>query len=345
MSLIQSKNLWKSIKVMRYFITGHTGFKGAWYALQLHLQGHEVFGFALDPLKNGIFESARVKDLLTGDIRGDVRDSNLLKNSIRDVNPDIVVHMAAQPLVSLSYQNPTETFEVNVGGTLNLLNACLQAPAIKSIAVVTTDKVYMNIGEKRAFVEEDPLGLGDPYSTSKAMADLLVQSWMKDVTVAPVVILRAGNVLGGGDVSPNRLIPDLVRSIRESTPALLRNPNAVRPWQHVLDCLFGYQKAIDWSVSKRENLILNFGPDFNEYRTVGEVAKKYFSIANKGSLEITRDVFPKEAEYLTLDSSKARTLLNWSDKLDLDQTLKATESWYRNQDQGLDMQTVSINQS
>ncbi len=329
---------------MKYFLTGHTGFKGSWYALQLSLQGHEVFGYALDPLDDGMFVAGNISQLLSEDIRADIRDAKFLNSQLKRIQPDVVVHMAAQPLVSDSYQRPIETFETNVGGTLNLLNACLSVTSLKVIAIITTDKVYQNSREKRAFVEFDALGVGDPYSTSKAMADLLTQSWMNNITKIPIGIFRAGNVIGGGDVSANRLIPDLVISERRNHAILLRNPGAVRPWQHVLDCLAGYQDAIDWLIKNQQNLIVNFGPDFKDYKSVEDVAKKYIEISGKGSIVFSESNSLSEAEFLTLDSSKARKLLSWEDKLDFTESLQLTHNWYKSQEEGLNMLEISKEQ-
>jgi CDP-glucose 4,6-dehydratase len=329
---------------MRYFLTGHTGFKGSWYALQLTLLGHEVFGFALDPVKNGIFEAGDISRLLSEDIRADIRDASFLSREVKRIQPDVVVHMAAQPLVSVSYQYPKETFEINVGGTLNLLSACLDAKSLKAIAVITTDKVYQNFEKRKAFLESDTLGVGDPYSTSKAMADLLTQSWMNTITKVPIGIFRAGNVIGGGDVSSNRLIPDLVNSERANSAVLLRNPGAVRPWQHVLDCLAGYQKAIDWLIDNEQNLILNFGPEFTDYKSVEDVARKYVEISRKGSVEFSKNNSLPEADFLTLDSSKARELLSWKEKLNFTESLQLTHKWYRSQEEGLKMHEISKQQ-
>jgi CDP-glucose 4,6-dehydratase len=329
---------------MRYFLTGHTGFKGSWYSLKLAHQGHEVFGYSLDPVEGGFFVAGDIKSVMSGDIRADIRDASFLKSEIERVQPDVVVHMAAQPLVSLSYQSPKETFETNVGGTLNLLNACLDVTSLKAIAVVTTDKVYQNAGTKRAFIESDAVGFGDPYSTSKAMADLLTQSWMHNITKTPIGIFRAGNVIGGGDVSINRLIPDLVHSERDDRAVLLRNPEAVRPWQHVLDCLAGYQSAIDWLIKNQQKVVLNFGPDFNDYRSVVDVARKYIEISGKGTINFSKDTSFEEADFLTLDSSRARKLLSWKDKLDFTESLRYTQNWYKAQEDGLNMFEISKEQ-
>jgi CDP-glucose 4,6-dehydratase len=322
---------------MKFFITGHTGFKGSWFVLMLQSQGHEVMGYSLDPLKDGIFVSADVGGRISRDTRGDIRDVSSLENALRSANPDVVVHMAAQPLVRASYENPAETFEINVTGTLNVLKAIRKSVKPKAIAVITTDKVYRNLGEGRPYSELDALGSGDPYSTSKAMADLLAQTWAKNVTNSPVGIFRAGNVIGGGDVSENRLIPDIVRSQKIGNSVKLRNPSSIRPWQHVLDCLYGYKAAIEWMLAKGESTILNFGPPNDVYRTVGEVATKYLEISKGGDWILDQSSGFPEANFLALDSSKARQLLGWSDIFSLEETLTATHDWYSAQSQSAEM--------
>ena len=322
---------------MRFFITGHTGFKGSWLALMLQLQGHEVFGYSLNPLQDGIFESANVGAKISRDVRGDIRDANSLQNALKSASPDVVVHMAAQPLVRASYENPAETFEINVTGTLNVLEATRRLSSPKAIAVITTDKVYRNLEEGKPFKESDALGSGDPYSTSKAMADLLTQTWSKSITDFPVGIFRAGNVIGGGDVAENRLIPDLMRSQKSGNSPKLRNPNSIRPWQHVLDCLFGYRAAINWMLDKRESTILNFGPLSDVYKTVGEVATEYIKLSKGRDWILDNSKSLPEAKLLALDSTKARQVLGWRDIFSLEETLIATNDWYYAQSQKVPM--------
>lgn len=316
---------------MKVFLTGHTGFKGSWFSMMLKSRGYEVYGYSLDPLQGGIFQAANLRKDVARDTRGDIRDAHSLEAALISANPDLVIHMAAQPLVRASYRNPRETFEVNVTGTLNVLEASKKAPNVQGIAVVTTDKVYRNLEERKPFVETDPLGAGDPYSTSKAMADLLAQTWAHNEAGIPIAIFRAGNVIGGGDVSDNRLIPDLVRAQRSKTIPILRNPNSVRPWQHVLDCLEGYQLAIDFMLKNRESTIFNFGPLQNGYITVGEVATNFIDIAKTIQWKQDNSKSLHEADFLALNSNKAREVLGWKEKLSLKQTLEATHLWYEAQ--------------
>lgn len=310
----------------------------------LSLQSHEVFGYSLDPVRGGIFDSTQLGNRLARDLRGDVRDELSLERALTKAQPDFVIHMAAQPLVRTSYHNPKETFETNVTGTLNVLQATRKLPNIRGIAVVTTDKVYLNLEKQKPFIESDPLGPSDPYSTSKAMADLLTQSWISKVSDTPTVILRAGNVIGGGDISENRLVPDIVRSQRAGIAPTLRNPNAVRPWQHVLDCLNGYKLAMEWTLENSRSTILNFGPLNDEYRTVGEVAEKYIEISHGRPWNFEKSEELPESNFLALNSEKARTLLDWKEHFTFEETLSATCKWYLEQEKKSDMYDFTVQQ-
>ncbi len=329
---------------MKVFLTGHTGFKGSWFSMMLNSRGYEIYGYSLDPLQGGIFEATNLRDDMARDSRGDIRDIHSLEKALISANPDLVIHMAAQPLVRASYLNPRETFEVNVTGTLNVLEASKKAPNIQGIAVVTTDKVYRNFEERKPFVETDPLGAGDPYSTSKAMADLLTQTWARNEVDTPIAILRAGNVIGGGDVSDNRLIPDIVRAQRSKSAPILRNPNSIRPWQHVLDCLEGYRLAIDLMLSSRESTIFNFGPLQNDYVTVGEVATSFIELSKSIQWKLDSSNTLLEADFLALNSNKAREMLGWKERLSLKQTLEATHLWYDAQANNYDMNEFTKDQ-
>jgi len=215
---------------MHYLITGHTGFKGAWLTIWLESLGHEVSGISLDPLSGSLFETANLSDLLANDFRLDIRDAPAVRATISKTSPDVVFHMAAQPLVRESYKDPRGTFETNVMGTLNVLEAVSATPSVKAHVVITTDKVYRNVNQVAGYKETDPLGGDDPYSASKAMADILTHSWVTSFGGPPTAIARAGNVIGGGDVSPDRLLPDLLTSYSAGIAPTLRYPEAVRPW-------------------------------------------------------------------------------------------------------------------
>lgn len=316
---------------MRYLITGHTGFKGSWLSLLLKELGHDVSGISLDPDDTSLFKQAKLEDVFTHDIRTDIRDFDNLHSHILDINPHVIIHLAAQPLVRYSYAHPLETFDTNVIGTLNVLEASKTLRDLKATLIITTDKVYKNFGHLRGYLETDELGGDDPYSASKAAADIATQSWIKSFGAYPIAIARAGNVIGGGDWALDRLIPDLVKSYSENISAVIRNPNSVRPWQHVLDCLNGYISLIDSMISSGTVGEWNFGPDHNQTHTVQEVVEEFASNFNIDVAPWILDSVenPPESDLLLLDSSKARSELRWQDKLDFTNTLLWTANWYQ----------------
>ncbi len=318
---------------MHYLITGHTGFKGSWLALWLNSLGHEVSGISLDPIPNSLFERANVSESIENDFRIDIRRSDEVKSALLQVKPDVVFHMAAQPLVRESYEDPRYTFETNVMGTLSVLEAVSSAKSVKANVVVTTDKVYRNINQVAGYVENDPLGGYDPYSSSKAMADLLTQSWISSFPGTPTTIVRAGNVIGGGDVSKDRLMPDLISAYLNNQVPTLRYPNSVRPWQHVLDCLNGYLMVSESLLSGNEHSIMNIGPDKESFVTVAKVAEL---VATQLSVEpnwnLSESSEPHEAGLLSLDASLAKTVLGWHDKLKFTDAVTWTTSWYQKVD-------------
>lgn len=316
---------------MRYLITGHTGFKGSWLSLMLKELGHEVSGISLDPEGESLFVQAKLNDLFTHDIRSDIRDLSALKSHFATINPEVVIHLAAQPLVRYSYLHPLETFDSNVMGTLNVLEASRILGELRATLVITTDKVYKNFGHLRGYLETDQLGGDDPYSASKAAADIASQSWIKSFGNYPIAIARAGNVIGGGDWAAGRLIPDLVKSYARSESAVVRNPNSVRPWQHVLDCLNGYLSLVDSMILNGTAGEWNFGPDHNQKHTVQEVivefAKHYNLNVEPWCLD-TR-VNPVESNLLLLDSTKARDQLHWKEYLNFENSLSWSANWYQ----------------
>ena len=320
---------------MHFLVTGHTGFKGAWLCLLLSHRGHQVSGLSLDTKAGSLFEKAKIQNCLNENFVCDIRDVTSVINSFKSVNPDVVIHLAAQSLVRESYRNPAKTFETNVIGTINVLRASQGLDNLKAQLIVTTDKVYQDLKVEGAYKESDPLGGDDPYSASKAMADIATQSWLKSFENVPTSIARAGNVIGGGDICEDRLIPDLITSfINKSTPQL-RYPNAVRPWQHVLDCLNGYLLLIEQMVNSRETGAWNFGPKDSKSRTVAEVTERSGAIwGTKATWTQTPGNHPKESVNLLLDSSKARERLGWVDKLSFEESLEWTINWYRNVSQG-----------
>ena len=315
---------------MQFLITGHTGFKGSWLALMLQMNGHSVSGYSLDPDDNSIFVKSDLHKIFDKDVRDDIRNKKQLQQTVKDVNPDVIVHLAAQPLVSRSYLDPVETFDVNVNGTLNLLESSTFAKNLKALLVITTDKVYANINKNSGYIETDKLGGVDPYSASKAAADLITQSWAKNCSDKPIAIARAGNVIGGGDFAENRIIPDLILSISASKPIKLRHPDAIRPWQHVLDCLNGYICLIEKQISAKIGGEWNFGPQLYTNHSVRELVAKFLEYADPEKRIIVEEENSTEfheSKTLILDSSKAREELFWKEKLNFDETVKWTHEW------------------
>ncbi len=267
---------------------------------------------------------------LKADLRIDVRDRESVVDFMETLSPETLFHLAAQPLVRHSYQEPEETILTNVIGTMNVLNAARRTPSVKAQVIVTTDKVYRNVGKIEGYAETDPLGGHDPYSASKAMADLLTQSWIDSFELPPTGIARAGNVIGGGDVSTDRLLPDLMRAFSRGEVARIRNPQAVRPWQHVLDCLNGYLLLTDHLLAGGESGAWNFGPPPENAVTVGEIADLAARLWGQGAAwEVEGGDHPHEAEFLTLDSTKARTGLQWRDRLNLEQAVEWVVEWHQ----------------
>jgi CDP-glucose 4,6-dehydratase len=320
----------------RVLVTGHTGFKGGWLSVWLASLGAKVAGYALDPPTDpSFFEAARVRDVLE-DHRGDIRDADATRKAIAAFDPEVLFHLAAQPLVKEGYRVPVETYATNVVGTASVLEACRHAPALRAIVVVTTDKCYENFEWDRGYVETDRLGGHDPYSNSKACAELVSDSFRRSYFAAGdsrigLATARAGNVIGGGDWAADRLVPDLVRSIAAGEEALIRNPDATRPWQHVLEPLQGYLVLAERLLEDPRGFseAWNFGPDPGGDRPVREVVAK-LAAAWQGKLRWRLDTapHPHEAGKLMLDSTKARERLGWHPRLPLDEALRLTAEWY-----------------
>jgi CDP-glucose 4,6-dehydratase len=317
---------------MHYLITGHTGFKGSWLALMLQMQGHTVSGISLDPQQMSLFNQANLKDLFDHDFRLDIRNSHELQGAINKIDPDVIVHLAAQPLVRESYKDPVGTFDTNVLGTLNVLEATKGLLNLKATLIITTDKVYKNHNHLRGYIESDELGGDDPYSASKAAADIATQSWIKSFAKSPVAIARAGNVIGGGDWAADRIIPDIVNAFSSNQLPKLRYPYAIRPWQHVLDCLNGYLVLIDKMLADGTTGEWNFGPKLEEKYEVRHLVKtfaKAWGVPGSDTAWIVQENEQlHEAGYLLLDSTKARQSLGWSDKLSFEQNVDWTSTWY-----------------
>jgi CDP-glucose 4,6-dehydratase len=309
--------------VAHYLVTGHTGFKGAWLTFLLKARGHEVSGVALDPLPDSLFARANVASDLVHDVRVDIRNREATAEAFQQISPDYVIHLAAQALVREGYRRPVDTFETNVNGTLHVLEASDRTDSVKAQLIITTDKVYRDDGLDRPYVETDPLGGKDPYSASKAMADILAQEWLSRATSKPGAIARAGNVIGAGDSSPERLIPDIIRAVQSGRPLELRYPHAVRPWQHVFDCLNGYLMLLEATDGDGARGEWNFGPKLgNELSVTGllELAADFipqpFKIVSHAS-----DSF-SEAPKLVLGSEKAGEKLGWSNRVSLGRTVE-----------------------
>src|SRR6056297_3180923 len=268
-------------------------------------QGHSVFGLALAPASGSLFEHADVGSMLQVDERGDVRDASRVLQAVRDAQPDVVIHLAAQSLVRPSYDDPRWTVETNVLGTLSVLEAVSAVDSVQAALIVTTDKVYRNVGRLGGYAENDALGGHDPYSASKAMADILTSSWAASFPGKNLAIARAGHVIGGGDVSVDRLMPDVLRALRSDSSVHLRYPSAVRPWQHVLDCLAGYLVLTEGLLAGEGHGAWNFGPEPAAFRTVQETAELAAQAWGSGQTWVADEgEHPHEAELLTLDASR-----------------------------------------
>ena len=318
---------------MHYLVTGHTGFKGSWLSLMLQEQGHTVSGISLDPVEKSLFNQSKLNNIFQNDLRVDIRNSVELSRAVKRINPQVIIHLAAQPLVRESYRDPVGTFETNVLGTLNLLESTKALTNLHATLVITTDKVYKNYNHLRGYVESDELGGDDPYSASKAAADIATQSWVKSFATTPMAIARAGNVIGGGDWATDRIIPDLVNAYSLSQLPTLRYPDAIRPWQHVLDCLNGYLKLIDSMISHGVSGEWNFGPSLEQKHTVAELVQNFAHSwgfkRNEQNWKLEKSTQPHESGYLLLNSNKARDSLSWNDKLDFETSIDLTSQWFK----------------
>lgn len=330
---------------MHYLVTGHTGFKGAWLVLLLKQHGHTVSGLALDPVDGALFTTAGIADDLVQDARVDIRDAVATRDAITSIAPDVVIHLAAQPLVRESYKQPRLTFETNVMGTLNVLEAVAATPSVKADVMITTDKVYRNVGQEAGYVEHDPLGGHDPYSSSKAMADLLIQSWVASFDGPPTAVARAGNVIGGGDVSRDRLLPDLLASFARGEVASIRLPKAVRPWQHVLDCLNGYSVLAESLLAGGGLGEWNFGPGRDSFVSVGDLADRAAALyGGSAAWSHVDGEHPHEAHLLALDAAKAQTNLDWHNRLDFAHAVEWTVEWQKAVEAGESPRAVTLRQ-
>jgi len=334
----------------RVLLTGHTGFKGGWLALWLQHMGAQVQGYALPaPRGDSLWQAARLDQLIAGEL-ADIRDPQRLAAALHAQQPELVLHLAAQPLVRESYRAPVDTWSTNVTGTLNLLEAVRQCDSVRAVVVVTTDKCYDNREWVWPYREQDPLGGHDPYSSSKAAVELLCASWRASYLKAQGVALataRAGNVIGGGDWSPERLLPDVLRQWQQQQPVTLRYPGATRPWQHVLEPLHGYLLLAQALLQHREGAdsAWNFGPDMTDVASVGTVVEQLAQLwPGEARWQLGTAAQPHEAGLLALDSAKARHLLAWKPTWSLSQALAQTVRWHQAWQAGEDMQRHTLTQ-
>lgn len=342
-----NEKFWRDKKV---FITGHTGFKGGWLSLWLTKMGAKVKGYSLSPSTNpSLFDILNLKDLFDSEIN-DIRDQGKLSKSIHDFAPDLIFHMAAQPLVRLSYINPVETFETNVIGTANLLEASRKSQSIKSVIIITTDKCYKNDGRSNGYNEDDPMGGRDPYSSSKGCAELVTSSYRDsyfdnlDISLSSV---RAGNVIGGGDWSQDRLIPDILNSFSNGNEVILRNPDSTRPWQYVLEPLRGYLYLAEKMEEDPKHFAssYNFGPNQQDVKSVRWIADKMSENWPKSKWVKDTADNPHEEKYLSLEISKAESLLNWIPIMNIESTLNNIIDWHNSFNQNsTSMQEYSLNE-
>ena len=332
MDLIKTLNYYKGKRV---YVTGHTGFKGSWLSYILDLIGAQVTGYSLEPnTEPSLFESLSFSNKFNS-VTGDIRNKESFKRSIQKSNPEYIFHLAAQPLVLASYANPKETFDINFTGTLNLLEILRELNLPVQVVFVTTDKVYENLEFDMPFHETDKLGGKDPYSASKSASELLISSYnnsyFKDFKITNISTARAGNVIGGGDWSKNRLIPDIIRANQQNKTLIIRNPKATRPWQHVLEPIFGYlMLGIMLKKSPGEySTSWNFGPEQEDTESVENIIK--FSKDSGIICDILHQVSShKEAQSLRLNTSKSKIKLNWSPKWTCKVAITNTMNWYVN---------------
>lgn len=346
------KNFWRHKKV---FVTGHTGFKGSWLCLWLHALGADVTGYALNPPTDpGLFELCGINKLVNSTI-ADIRDEESLNKAMLAADPEIVIHMAAQTLVRRSYQNPGETYSTNVMGTVNLLDAVRHCKSMKAVIIVTSDKCYENKEWPWGYRENDPMGGYDPYSNSKACSELVTSSYRSSffnprnyhLHGMSLASARAGNVIGGGDWAKDRLVPDCIRSLLNGEKIIIRNPRAIRPWQHVLEPLAGYlilaRKLYENGPRYAEGW--NFGPEDNDAKPVEWIVKKICAKwGRKAAYETDQGKHPHEAHYLKLDCSKTKLELGWYPKWSLEHAIDRIIEWTKAFKNNYDVKEVCLNQ-
>ena len=325
------KKFWKGKKV---FITGHTGFKGSWMCILLNMLSSRIYGYSLKPKKISLFNQANCKEFIKKNYYENIDDVKKLEKRINDVKPDILFHLAAQPLVSQSFIDPLETFNTNIIGTINVLNSVRKNKSLKSVVIITTDKVYKIKKTNKYYSEKDELGGKDPYSASKVCAEIVthsyINSFFKKTNIKnKISTARSGNVIGGGDYSKNRLIPDVIKIINSKKIFELRNPNHIRPWQHVIEVMLGYLNLAQSQYQKKTihtNPNWNFGPNKKSFVKVIDIIKKIQKIKKiKVKIKTKQNFF--ETEVLKLDSKKAKKFLKWYPKWDLNKSISNVIEW------------------
>jgi CDP-glucose 4,6-dehydratase len=328
-----NSDFWRSKRVL---LTGHTGFKGSWLSLWLQSLGAQVHGLALEPPTSpNLFTVAQVEAGMASHTIGDIRDLRTVQTAMQVAQPDIVIHMAAQPLVRLSYAEPVETYATNVMGTVHMLEAARSTPSVKAIVVVTTDKCYDNKEWVWGYREDEPMGGHDPYSNSKGCAELVTSAYRNSflkVQGKAVATARAGNVIGGGDWAVDRLVPDILRALELNKPVAIRNPHATRPWQHVLEPVGGYLTLAEHLYTKGQAYAegWNFGPKEEDAQPVQWIVEHMVSSWGNGpSWQQDGGVHPHEANYLKLDISKAKARLSWQPRWPLATSLELITTWHQ----------------
>ena len=351
MIAVNMKDVLKSFSGKRVFVTGHTGFKGTWLTFLLRELGATVMGFALPPEPGPSHFKMLDLQASINHVVGDIRDASSLQEAMQAFQPEYVFHLAAQALVKKSYNDPVSTFSVNVMGSTHLLDAVRQCDSIRSLVYITSDKCYENVEWLWGYRENDQLGGHDPYSASKAAAEIIFSAYARSFFSSRpelgAATTRAGNVIGGGDWAADRIIPDCIRAVEKDLPIMLRNPQSTRPWQHVLEPLSGYlllaaqlrQHPKEYAGS------WNFGPSTSEVRTVQEVASSIIKHLGRGCIEIIENQqHQHEARLLQLNCDKAHQILGWSPRWDVDKTLFATVQWYKTIMEGGDAETITRTQ-
>jgi len=345
--MVIDKPFWKGKRV---FLTGHTGFKGGWLALWLSSMGAQVHGYALcPPTEPNFFTVTGLQERISNHDIGDIREASALQAAIDRAKPDVVFHLAAQPLVRYSYEAPVDTYTTNVIGTINLLEAVRRCDSVKAIVNITTDKCYENREWVWPYRENEALGGYDPYSSSKACSEIATAAWRRsflDAKGVQIATARAGNVIGGGDWAKDRLIPDFLRAFDAGEPLIIRSPRATRPWQHVLEPLAGYLMLAEALYKQGPQFAeaWNFGPEEKDARPVGWIADYLCSKIAGALWQCDTEIQPHEAAMLKLDSSKAKQLLQWSPRLSLQQALDMTLSWHHAWMDSRDMAAFSLEQ-